>query len=1116
MDPIEKKHGKAIILTALSVEYQAVRAYLSKCHEKEHRGALYEQGSFSMKGRTWEVGLVQIRPGNTAAFEIDRAIDFFRPSIALFVGIAGGIKDVRIGDVVVATKVYAYESGKAFGQRFLARPDVGESSYRLVQRAQAEARKKSWLHRIREHTGSAPQVFIGAIASGEKVIASTRSDIYRFLKTEYSDALAVEMEARGFLKATHANENVQALIIRGISDLLTGKNKADASGTQELAARHASAFAYEILSRLDPITIAPEPQTTTSQAHISTITSAEGEPDSVAKRREKTYKKVEKSQMSKTTGEVVSPVTGTLTQQLKQETQDDWLPPKDIAILPLPPRASGLVGRANEQEWLKARLLEGKTTGVWAFAGMGGVGKTSLVADLLPKMLEAFPGGIGVIRANEITDPHIIIRQLVEKFVPNGPELLERGALTKAALSSRLASTLSDLRTSGKRVLVAIDNVESDLIPRLKALLDLLHAAQVSVVITAREELDKRLVDDSLEVNVLSEEMAAELFGLLVYGPEREIPASDYEDILAICRITGNHAQALVLAAADLNQRPLSTINDYRHHLESAPDAVLNLFDQLSTEVPSGVRLTFASSYEHLKEPVQKLFVALGTLAGPSCTISAVMGLGTTPGDTFTTQDNLGALLNAKLIRKSATTHSQEVQRIELHPLVQQFARELLATLPAREIDTLRGALAQHYGQWVEGKSEDVLRADDLNLVAALEWARDHRPGSDLTLAELTFHLREYWQRRLQLDQATAWLPLGIDAMAHLDEHWRNLQGELAHSLASMYYGGGRTEEARKYYMLSLELFRKVQDQKGEGLALHSLGILEMHTGDVTAAQSYLSQSLHIRHEIGDRPGEGQALNSLGLLALDIDPPAAKEYFIQSLEIRRELGERRNEALTLRSLGLQAKNIGDREGARQYFTDSLNIFRKISFRRDEAITLQYLGVLFRETDPASAKEYYQDSLDILTEIDDLKNKIASLYGLGFVHLELDDLETARFYFDESLWLCKQVKDQRSEGITLRGLGVLVQRQGEFERAEQCFRDALALAEKVHFIENTAKLYELLGRLLLNSLDGRGNIEGCQMLSQAIKTYTQMGRSEDAERVEQESIQFHCNNEVASD
>jgi nucleoside phosphorylase len=150
-------------LTALDVETKAVLRHLTRRGERTIDGTVFYLGRFE----AWDIAVAECGAGNTSAAAIaERAIANFRPSVAFFVGIAGGIKDVTIGDVVVADKMYGYESGKDDETGFRPRPEVKNSAHDIEQRGRALPKSNDWRKRLDgDLNHGCPKVFVGSIAA---------------------------------------------------------------------------------------------------------------------------------------------------------------------------------------------------------------------------------------------------------------------------------------------------------------------------------------------------------------------------------------------------------------------------------------------------------------------------------------------------------------------------------------------------------------------------------------------------------------------------------------------------------------------------------------------------------------------------------------------------------------------------------------------------------------------------------------------------------------------------------------------------------------------------------------------------------------------------------------
>jgi len=232
-----------VVLTALGLEYEAVRRYLLNPREfVDSDGTRYEIGE-PREGPV-RIALALIGEGNLAAAALaSRAIEGFAPAALLLVGVAGGLSDsVALGDVVVATRIYAYHSGRERSQEFLPRPRGWPIPHGLEQTARTVAQSPAW-------TG--PTVHFKPLVSGEVVLDSRQSPAARLIASHYSDAVAIDMESAGVAEASHRKDFYRAVTIRAISDAADGtKRRADADGWQHRAAANAAAFAVALAVRI--------------------------------------------------------------------------------------------------------------------------------------------------------------------------------------------------------------------------------------------------------------------------------------------------------------------------------------------------------------------------------------------------------------------------------------------------------------------------------------------------------------------------------------------------------------------------------------------------------------------------------------------------------------------------------------------------------------------------------------------------------------------------------------------------------------------------------------------------------------------------------------------------
>lgn len=147
----------------------------------------------------------------------------FEPRYVLVVGVAGGLGKAKLGDVVVANRICAYEYGK-IDHGFHPRDSFDSPTDGSLAGAALtlESRDSLWYQESGQ-LRSKPTIHVGHVASGDKVVDDRSDAFFQAVMDSRPTVIAVEMEGAGVAAAIQDARELQRQVgfgmIRGISDV---------------------------------------------------------------------------------------------------------------------------------------------------------------------------------------------------------------------------------------------------------------------------------------------------------------------------------------------------------------------------------------------------------------------------------------------------------------------------------------------------------------------------------------------------------------------------------------------------------------------------------------------------------------------------------------------------------------------------------------------------------------------------------------------------------------------------------------------------------------------------------------------------------------------------------
>jgi DNA-binding SARP family transcriptional activator/tetratricopeptide (TPR) repeat protein len=628
-------------------------------------------------------------------------------------------------------------------------------------------------------------------------------------------------------------------------------------------------------------------------------------------------------------------------------------------------RLYGLVSGARQQ-------ANGAVT-VAVVAGTPGLGKTTLAIHAAHRLRPDFPDGQLYVSLRGGSDHPVPADEVLARFlrdlgvdgarVPVDPE--ERAAMYRTRLAER-------------QMLIVLDDARDA--AQVRPLLP--GTGSSAVIVSSRHRLSDLAGSRLIDLDVLDEGEAAELFTRIIGTDRAEAEPGPVRDVLGVC---AGLPLAIRIAGARLAARRAWTVRTLADRLADQRRRM----DEL-TAGDLAMRACFQVSFDALPhrngtstDPA-RAFRLLGVWQGPSIGLPAAAALIGQPE--WPVADALEVLVDAHLLESPAP------DRYRLHDLLRDYAADR--------------ARADEPSQAVE----DAVRR-------VLDWY--------LRTADAAAGVVAPYRDRVPLDPAEP----GHDppAFASAEEALDWCEQERTNVVAA-------TRQAASHGLHGIAWKLSV----AVTVSFERRGYrTEMLTMDHIALAS--------ARELGDRRAEAWVLNNIGMVLGQQHVDDAVGYFEQALAILRETGERRDQGRAANNLAFCYLILGRYEEAVGPLLDALELQRELGRRYGEAVALCNLGEAYVELgryDEAIARS--QEALAIAREVRSVRDEGYALYNLGRAHLALGRLAEATGLFEQALAIHRAARDRYGEARVLGRIGTTHVRAGRLEQAREAWTRARSL------------------------------------------------------------------------